>query len=64
MYTVPLYCLQSDEEQVEIPPKILVYPASMIGRSDIDSGDKMILSPDILMACEQKELSYPMVCTV
>ncbi|XP_019850911.1 PREDICTED: uncharacterized protein LOC100636770 isoform X1 [Amphimedon queenslandica] len=50
----------SDEEQVEIPSKILVYPASMISRSDIDSGDKMILSPDILMACEQKELSYPM----
>lgn len=44
-----------------MPSQLLVYPASQIGREDINSGDKIILSPEILMACEQRQLTYPMV---
>lgn len=45
-----------------MPSSLLVYPAGIIGREDINSGDKVILSVDILMACEQRQLTYPMVC--
>ena len=49
--------------EVPIPPSIRVFPGATIGRADINSGDKIILPPHILIACEQQELSYPMVST-
>ena len=57
-----LLSLQFDDLMlVPIPAKIRVHSGVAIGRSDINSGDKIILSPHILMSCEQQELSYPMV---
>ena len=59
--------MESDEElpeydeHVTFPSKLAVCFAASGGRKDIDSGDKIILSPQILIACEQKQLSYPMV---
>ena len=44
-----------------IPAKLCVHSASTLGRQDINSGDKIILSPQVLMSCEQQELSYPIV---
>jgi len=44
---------------VSLPPKLKVFSATSVDRSDINSGDKVILSPQILVACEQQELSYP-----
>jgi ubiquitin fusion degradation protein 1 len=43
-----------------MPSELLIYPAAKIMREDINSGDKVILSVDILMACEHKQLTYPM----
>ncbi len=46
---------------VTMPDTLTVYPATHIQRGDINSGDKVILSSEILMACEQKQITYPMV---
>ena len=53
-----------EEFEFSIPSRIRVHSGSGIGRSDINSGDKIILPPQILMACEQQELSYPIVSSV
>ncbi len=53
--------LEDHLSAVELPSSLTVFSASSGGRKDIDSGDKIILSPQILIACEQMELSYPMV---
>ena len=50
-----------DLGMLPIPEKLCVHSASTIGRQDINSGDKIILSPQVLMSCEQQELSYPIV---
>ena len=51
--------LQSGE--LSLPDALTVYLANSVGRQDLNCGDKIILSPFILMACEQKEMEYPMV---
>ena len=50
-----------DLAMLPIPSKLCVHSASTLGRQDINSGDKIILSPQVLMSCEQQELSYPIV---
>ena len=50
-----------DLAMLPIPTKLCVHSASTLGRQDINSGDKIILSPQVLMSCEQQELSYPIV---
>ena len=52
---------EDDFSTIEIPSRLKVYPASTLGRGDMNSGDKIILSPHVLLACEQQELSYPIV---
>ena len=59
-------CISLPQYSEEFPPiimpnKLIIFPASHISRDDINSGDKVILSPEILMACEQRQLTYPMV---
>ena len=58
----PSLPLQYDDlAMLPIPAKLCVHSASTLGRQDINSGDKIILSPQVLMSCEQQELSYPIV---
>lgn len=45
---------------VSLPSQLHVFSAEFVGHDHTDSGDKIILSPEILLACEQ-ELSSPMV---
>ena len=61
---LPLCTQYGDVGSVSLPPKLKVFSAASADRSDINSGDKLILSPQILMACEQQDLSYPIVRTV
>ena len=68
MITIADYisCISLPQYSEEFPPiimpnKLIIFPASHISRDDINSGDKVILSPEILMACEQRQLTYPMV---
>ena len=61
---LPLRTQYGDVGSVSLPPKLKVFSAASADRSDINSGDKLILSPQILMACEQQDLSYPIVRTV
>ena len=61
---LPLCTQYGDIGSVSLPPKLKVFSAASADRSDINSGDKIILSPQILVACEQQDLSYPIVRTV
>ena len=47
--------------ELSLPSTISVYSANSVARHDLNSGDKIILSPYILLACEHKEIAYPMV---
>ena len=47
--------------ELSLPSTISVYSANSVARHDLNSGDKIILSPYILLACEHREIAYPMV---
>lgn len=47
--------------ELSLPSTLSVYSANSVARHDLNSGDKIILSPYILLACEHKEITYPMV---
>eukprot|EP00731_Ephydatia_muelleri_P035486 Em0128g3a len=53
--------LMPQSGELSLPDALSVYLANSVGRQDLNCGDKIILSPFILMACEQKEMEYPMV---
>ena len=61
----PLYpctpCTFMQAGALSLPDTLCVYSANSVARLDLNCGDKIILSPYILMACEQKEIEYPMV---
>eukprot|EP00731_Ephydatia_muelleri_P008856 Em0004g1194a len=46
--------------ELSLPSTISVYSANSVARHDLNSGDKIILSPYILLACEHREIAYPM----
>lgn len=54
-------CCSLQSGELSLPDALSVYSANSVGRQDLNCGDKIILSPFILMACEQKEMEYPMV---
>ena len=41
-----------------LPKEVKVHTAD---HTHISSGDKIILSPEVLVACEQQRLAYPVV---
>ena len=49
------------QEPAALPTEVKVHSANSTHRGDINSGDKIILSPAVLVACEQNQLSYPVV---
>ena len=61
LFSLSLSSQYDDLGLLPIPPKLRVHSATTLGRQDINSGDKIILSPQVLMPCEQQELSYPIV---
>ena len=46
------------QEPVALPTEVKVYHAD---HTHLGSGDKIILSQEVLMACEQQHLAYPVV---